>query len=218
MGLDRWVSSLQSWISLSLPVVCSSCRPSNTRQDLLQKSFRAWRTYLLCFEALHCNVTWDSVFLQCRAKKFDGAHARDLQYRRSTFHKVRLPHSGVSLGSWIKDRKKRKKEATRCQNAEVHAAIAIAGLAAGIAAVTAATAASASDEASTRTSIAVASAAALVAAQCVEVAERMGADRDHMAAVVSSAVNVRSAGDIMTLRASADTCEYLDLFTKSHRR
>jgi hypothetical protein len=143
--------------------------------------------------------------LQCRAKKFDGAHARDLQYRRSTFHKVRLPHSGVSLGSWIKDRKKRKKEATRCQNAEVHAAIAIAGLAAGIAAVTAATAASASDEASTRTSIAVASAAALVAAQCVEVAERMGADRDHMAAVVSSAVNVRSAGDIMTLRASADT-------------
>lgn len=158
----------------------------------------------------HCMSSLDESTLERAAFSFAsqmemGNLVPPSSYRRSTFHKVRLPHSGISLGSWIKDRKKRKKEATRCQNAEVHAAIAIAGLAAGIAAVTAATAASATDEASTRTSIAVASAAALVAAQCVEVAERMGADRDHMAAVVSSAVNVRSAGDIMTLRASAAT-------------
>nr|GMD80872.1 VAN3-binding protein isoform X1 [Ipomoea batatas] len=50
-----------------------------------------------------------------------------------------------------------------------------------------------------------ASAATLVAAQCVEAAESMGAEREHLASVVSSAVNVRSAGDIMTLTAAAAT-------------
>jgi hypothetical protein len=33
----------------------------------------------------------------------------------------------------------------------------------------------------------------------------MGAERDHLASVVSSAVNVRSAGDITTLTAAAAT-------------
>lgn len=127
-----------------------------------------------------------------------------LQYRR-TLYKVRLPR--ISFGSCIKDRKKRKKEATRSQNVEVHVAIAIVGLIAGITVVVAATVALATDEASTRTSIAVASTTALVAAQCVEVAERIGADRDHIPAVVSFTVNVRSARDIMTLRALAETCE-----------
>jgi hypothetical protein len=118
-----------------------------------------------------------------------------LQYRR-TFNKVWLPR--ISFGSWIKDRKKRKKEAIRSQNVEVHVAIAIVGLVAGITVVIAATVALATDEGSTRTSIAVASTTALGAAQCVEVAERIGADRDHMPAIVSSTVNVRSARDIMT--------------------
>lgn len=119
-----------------------------------------------------------------------------LHYRR-TLYKVRLPR--ISFGSWIKDRKKRKKEATRSQNVEVHVAIAVVGLIARITGVIAATVALATDEASTRTSIAVASTTALVPAQCVEVAERNGADRDHMPAIVSSTVNVRSARDIMTL-------------------
>lgn len=91
---------------------------------------------------------------------------------------------------------------------QVHAAVSVAGVAAAIAAVTAATAASAQED-SSKTSMAVASAAALVAAQCVEVAESIGADRDHMASIVSSAVNVRSAGDILTLTASAATCKVL---------
>ena len=94
---------------------------------------------------------------------------------------------------------------------QVHAAVSVAGVAAAIAAVTAATAASALEDSTSKTSMAVASAAALVAAQCVEVAESMGADRDHMASVVSSAVNVRSAGDIMTLTAAAATCKILHL-------
>ncbi|GMN46766.1 hypothetical protein TIFTF001_015945 [Ficus carica] len=48
-------------------------------------------------------------------------------------------------------------------------------------------------------------AATLVAAQCVEAAEAMGAEREHLTSVVSSAVNVRSPGDIMTLTAAAAT-------------
>ena len=53
--------------------------------------------------------------------------------------------------------------------------------------------------------MAVASAATLVAAQCVEAAEAMGAERDHLASVVNSAVNVRSHDDIVTLTVAAAT-------------
>ncbi|KAG2325339.1 hypothetical protein Bca52824_008067 [Brassica carinata] len=56
-----------------------------------------------------------------------------------------------------------------------------------------------------RVDMAMASAAALVAAQCVEAAENMGAERDHLASVVSSAVNVKSHDDIVTLTAAAAT-------------
>uniref|UniRef100_A0A1S3ZQE8 VAN3-binding protein-like n=1 Tax=Nicotiana tabacum TaxID=4097 RepID=A0A1S3ZQE8_TOBAC len=45
----------------------------------------------------------------------------------------------------------------------------------------------------------------VVAAQCVETAEAMGADRDHLMSAISSAVNVRSHGDISTLTAAAAT-------------
>lgn len=93
----------------------------------------------------------------------------DYKFRRS-FSMMKAPLSGRSMSRWIKDLKTKKKEATRCQNAQVHAAVSVAGVAAAIAAVTAATAASAQED-SSKTSMAVASAAALVAAQCVEVAE-----------------------------------------------
>lgn len=109
------------------------------------------------------------------------------------------------MGRWLKDMKEKKKEMNRTRKAQVHAAVTVAGVAAAIAAVAAATAANSSDEQSTRTAMAMASAAALVAAQCVEVAESMGADREQMAAIVSSAVSVKSAGDILTLTASAAT-------------
>ncbi|CAN1310404.1 VAN3-binding protein [Linum perenne] len=116
--------------------------------------------------------------------------------------------SGKTVGRWLKDRKEKKKEETRAHNAQVHAAISVAGVAAAIAAIAAATAASTgsgNDEQHARTNMAVASAATLVAAQCVEAAEAMGAEREHLASVISSAVNVRSPGDIMTLTAAAAT-------------
>ncbi|KAL1806505.1 hypothetical protein ACET3Z_029573 [Daucus carota] len=115
---------------------------------------------------------------------------------------------GKTVGRWLKDRREKKKEEARAQNAKIHAAVSVAGVAAAVAAIASATAASSGtgkDEEMAKTDMAVASAATLVAAQCVEAAEAMGAERDHLATIVGSAVSVRSAGDIMTLTAVAAT-------------
>ncbi len=122
---------------------------------------------------------------------------------------VQRPLRGNSMGRWIKDLKEKRKEANRSQNAQIHASVTVAGVAAAIATVTAATAASSSEDSLSKTSMAVASAAAFVAAQCVKVAESMGANREHLAAIVSFAVNVRTGGDNMTLTAAAATGECL---------
>ncbi|KAJ8749445.1 hypothetical protein K2173_025640 [Erythroxylum novogranatense] len=113
-----------------------------------------------------------------------------------------------TVGRWLKDRKEKKKEESRSHNAQLHAAISVAAVAAAVAAIAAATAsssASAGNEQLAKTDMAMASAATLVAAQCVEAAEAMGAERDHLASVVSSAVNVHSHDDISTLTAAAAT-------------
>ncbi|XP_010556875.1 PREDICTED: VAN3-binding protein [Tarenaya hassleriana] len=113
-----------------------------------------------------------------------------------------------TVGRWLKDRREKKREEARAHNAQLHAAVSVAGVAAAVAAIVAAAAAqlsSGKDGEMARTDMAVASAATLVAAQCVEAAEALGADREQLAAVVGSAVNVRSAGDIMTLTAAAAT-------------
>jgi len=124
-----------------------------------------------------------------------------------TVNSAKTHFGGKTVGRWLKDIKEKKKEETRVHNAQVHAAISVAGVASAVAAVAAATATSSGGGGSSqsKTSMAVASAAALVAAQCVEIAECMGADREQMASVVSSAVNVKKPGDIMTLTAGAAT-------------
>ncbi|XP_009138662.1 VAN3-binding protein [Brassica rapa] len=112
-----------------------------------------------------------------------------------------------TVGRWLKDRKEKKKEESRAHNAHVHAAVSVAAVASAVAAIAAATAASSQgkNEQMARVDMAMASAAALVAAQCVEAAENMGAERDHLTSVVSSAVNVKSHDDIVTLTAAAAT-------------
>ncbi|EFJ15536.1 hypothetical protein SELMODRAFT_268691 [Selaginella moellendorffii] len=116
--------------------------------------------------------------------------------------------NGKSVRRWFRDVKDKKKEAIRAQNAQVHAAIQVASVAAAIAAVAAATAATAIDDGGAKTSMAMASAASLVASQCVEVAESLGADHEQVASAVGSAVRVKTAGDIMTLTAGAATCKW----------
>ena len=56
-----------------------------------------------------------------------------------------------------------------------------------------------------KTDLAVVFASSLMATQCVEAAEAMGVECDHLASVVTYAVDVRSHGDIMTLTALAAT-------------
>ncbi|KAK8954008.1 hypothetical protein KSP39_PZI002822 [Platanthera zijinensis] len=122
---------------------------------------------------------------------------------------IRPPAGGKSVGRWLKDRREKKKEEARVHNAQVHAALSVAGVAAAVAAVATATAAAAGissrSEQASRMDIAVASAATLVAAQCAEAAEALGAQHDQLAAVIGSAVSVRTPGDILTLTAAAAT-------------
>lgn len=135
-------------------------------------------------------------------------HHLNTQYRSTANGGLTVAAGGKTVGRWLKDRREKKKEEARAHNAQLHAAVSVAGVASAIAAIAAATAAtsgSGKDEQMAKTDMAVASAATLVAAQCVEAAEAMGAEREHLHSVVSSAVNVRSAGDIMTLTAGAAT-------------
>ncbi|XP_056161799.1 VAN3-binding protein-like isoform X2 [Syzygium oleosum] len=95
----------------------------------------------------------------------------------------------------------KKKESMRMENAHFHSAISIAGLAAGLAAVAAAQ----SSNSDSKMSVALASATELLASHCVELAELAGAEHDRVASVVQSAVDIRNAGDLVTLTAAAAT-------------
>lgn len=119
------------------------------------------------------------------------------------------------MGRWMKDQKERKKQEIRTQNAQLHAAVSVAGVAAAVAAVAASSVTSPEKEKNTKQhkksskmSTAIASAAALVASHCIEIAEDTGADHEQILSVVNSAINVRTNGDIMTLTAGAATGIY----------
>lgn len=87
------------------------------------------------------------------------------------------------------------------------ATVSVAGVAAAVAAISATSAKTTLSETSVihNKSVAIASAAALVASHCIEIAEEMGADQDQILTVVDSAINARTSGDIMTLTAGVAT-------------
>lgn len=145
----------------------------------------------------------DPLITAKRTRSLPGSPPRQTFAR--SFNPIKPPMRGKTVGRWLKDMKEKKKEEGRVQNAQVHAAMSVAGVAAAVAAIAAATAANSGNDGQSQTSMAVASAASLVAAECVEVAESMGADRQQLSSVVNSAVNVKTAGDIMTLTAGAAT-------------
>eukprot|EP00249_Psilotum_nudum_P002449 c15486_g1_i1 orf=2-592(-) len=82
----------------------------------------------------------------------------------------------TSVNKFFRDTKERRKEKLILQGAHIRAALNVAGVAAAIAAVATSTAASATNEREAKTGLAVASAAALVAAQCADIVESLGAD------------------------------------------
>ncbi|GMI63980.1 FORKED-LIKE5 [Hibiscus trionum] len=117
-----------------------------------------------------------------------------------------------TIGKWFHHHKElgtstvKKKDKMRAENARLHSAVSIAGLAAGLAAVSAAGNSNGAISATgSKMSMALASATELLASHCIELAELAGADHDRVASVVKSAVDIQSAGDLMTLTAAAAT-------------
>jgi len=114
-----------------------------------------------------------------------------------------------ALGKWFGQHHKdsshnssvKKKDRARAEQAHIHAALSIAGLATALAAVAAAD----NSSSGSKMSRAVASASELLASHCIELAEQAGAEHDRVASAVRSAVDVRSPGDVMTLTAAAAT-------------
>ncbi|MED6139928.1 hypothetical protein PIB30_088467 [Stylosanthes scabra] len=118
---------------------------------------------------------------------------------------------GRTMGRWLKDQKERKKQEIRTHNAQLHAAVSVAGVAAAVAAIAASMASSppevpnSSQKNNPISSATIASAAALVASHCIEIAEDMGAEHEQIVTVVNSAINAKTNGDMMTLTAGAAT-------------
>ncbi|PHT40544.1 hypothetical protein CQW23_19398 [Capsicum baccatum] len=117
---------------------------------------------------------------------------------------------GKTIGRWLKDQKEKKKQELRTHSAQVHAAVSVAGVAAAVAALATSSVTSPDQsiiqhKTSSKMSTAIASAAALVASHCIEIAEDMGAEQDQILSVVNSAINAKTSGDIMTLTAGAAT-------------
>lgn len=106
----------------------------------------------------------------------------------------------------------KKKDKTRMENAHMHSAVSVAGLAAALAAVAAAGNSSSSGS---KMSMALASATELLASHCIELAESAGADHDRVASIVRSAVDIQSPSDLMTLTAAAATGNCLILHCSS---
>lgn len=99
----------------------------------------------------------------------------------------------------------KKKDRARLENARVHSAVSIAGLASALAAVAAAENSTTSGSHSSKLNFALASATQLLASHCIEMAELAGADHDRVASIVKSAVDIHTPGDLMTLTAAAAT-------------
>ncbi|CAH8358760.1 unnamed protein product [Eruca vesicaria subsp. sativa] len=131
----------------------------------------------------------------------------ELSYEGFFRKKLKLPWKITpSIKKWWKEIKAKRKEEVRLQRAEVHAAVSLAGLAAALAAVASENAEKDGGNKQPNTKeTAVASAAAVVAAQCAQMAETMGANRDQLSTVIGSAMTGTSVSEIIALTASATT-------------
>jgi hypothetical protein len=108
------------------------------------------------------------------------------------------------VGTWIKEQKEKKPAEARSRNAQAYAATSVAGLAAAVAALVLSVPPP-EQRSNAKTASAVASAAALVASHCVEMAQAIGASHDQILAAIHSAVNARTSGDVLELTAGAAT-------------
>ncbi|RZC69701.1 hypothetical protein C5167_032830 [Papaver somniferum] len=135
----------------------------------------------------------------------------EINYNRKKWFSWKvIPLKNLSIKKWVKEIKQKRKKEDRLQRAEVHAAISVAGVAAALAAIAAENMNKQgnhhqANNTTTGKESAIASAAALVAAQCAQMAEAMGAKRDQLSNVLGSAMSTANATDILTLTAAAAT-------------
>ncbi|XP_027918367.1 VAN3-binding protein-like isoform X2 [Vigna unguiculata] len=122
---------------------------------------------------------------------------------------IASPRKMGTIGKWFHQRHHgntsvavKKKDRARLENARLHSAVSIAGLASALAAVAAAENTNGSHS---KLNLALASATQLMASHCIEMAEQAGAEHDHVASTVKSAVDIQTPGDLMTLTAAAAT-------------
>ncbi|KAL9662566.1 hypothetical protein QQ045_027399 [Rhodiola kirilowii] len=119
-----------------------------------------------------------------------------------TWRKNPFKNSIQPFKKWLEDLKQKRKEEKRLKRAEVHGAVSIAGVAAALASIAAD---NSKNYDKTSKESAVASAAALVASQCAEMAFSMGATKEQLGSILASAKTATNATDILTLTAAAAT-------------
>ncbi|KAI3985726.1 hypothetical protein MKX01_030640 [Papaver californicum] len=130
--------------------------------------------------------------------------------RKKWFSWKVIPLKNLSIKKWVKEIKQKSKKEDRLQRAEVHAAISVAGVAAALAAIAAENMNKQgnhhqANNTTTGKESAIASAAALVAAQCAQMAEAMGAKRDQLSNALGSAMSTTNTTDFLTLTTAAAT-------------
>lgn len=126
---------------------------------------------------------------------------------------------GEVFSSLLRGSKIKREEEQRLQVAQVHAALSVARLAAGIVANCSfgpsnsknSSMDSGGGERSKKMNTVVASAAALVKVVCAKAAESLGANRVHVESVISKGLATRTPADMLTLTATASTCNTLQL-------
>ncbi|KAK1663416.1 hypothetical protein QYE76_051575 [Lolium multiflorum] len=143
----------------------------------------------------------------------------DAQLLRAAAAAGRAGGKTTTMGAWIKEQKEKKRAEARSRNAQAYAATSVAGVAAAVAALVAGAVFTSSpsppppapergpakNASGAKTAAAIASAAALVASHCVEMAQAMGASHEQILGSIHSAVNAQASGDIMALTAGAAT-------------
>ncbi|KAF8400441.1 hypothetical protein HHK36_013739 [Tetracentron sinense] len=186
--------------------------------DANVRSIPAWKSndlksWIWMQQAMHPELNYDSCFRKkwiifssdelCRRPSSEEFWINGVPYTASEVSWKLAPFKNFPIKKWWKEIKQKRKEEERLQRAEVHAAISIAGVATALAAI--AVENTKHNEPNTTKEAAVASAAALVAAQCKQMAEAMGAKPEQLSTVMGSAMTSNSASDILTLTAAAAT-------------